>query len=301
MDTELIHTFLTLVQCRSFTTAADKLAISQSTLSHRLYSLENELQEVLVNRGRGKRIFSLTEAGVAFIPLAEQWMSLNGTILGFHLHRHFHDFRIGSVESMTFLFSSLFREFISPTAKHDPIYFTYYTYPSFHIYNEMEQHKIDCGFFVRQRQSKLLETVPLFSETHFVVGNLGTDKTEISPNELDVQRELLADWSPTFLSWHKQVFDSGVQPLADIGTSSALLSLLSKDTWSIIPESFAYHLEEYDLLRKKDLRLYRLTNPPPNRICYKVTHKYLSPSRQKLVNQFNEIINDFLNNKKLHL
>lgn len=72
MDTELIHTFLTLVQCRSFTTAADKLAISQSTLSHRLYSLENELQEVLVNRGRGKRIFSLTEAGVAFIPLAEQ-------------------------------------------------------------------------------------------------------------------------------------------------------------------------------------------------------------------------------------
>ena len=43
MDTDLIRTFLTLAQCNSFSTAAEKRTISQSTLCHRLHQLEEEL------------------------------------------------------------------------------------------------------------------------------------------------------------------------------------------------------------------------------------------------------------------
>ena len=53
MDTDLIRTFLTLAQCNSFSTAAEKLTISQSTLSHRLHQLEEELGNILVCRSRG--------------------------------------------------------------------------------------------------------------------------------------------------------------------------------------------------------------------------------------------------------
>ena len=85
MDTDLIRTFLTLAQCNSFSTAAEKLTISQSTLSHRLHQLEEELGNILVCRNRGKRNFHLTEAGLEFIPLAEDWMHLSRSIKGFHL------------------------------------------------------------------------------------------------------------------------------------------------------------------------------------------------------------------------
>lgn len=63
MDTDLIRTFLTLAQCNSFSTAAEKLTISQSTLSHRLHQLEEELGNILVCRSRGKRNFHLLKQG----------------------------------------------------------------------------------------------------------------------------------------------------------------------------------------------------------------------------------------------
>lgn len=101
MDTDLIRTFLTLAQCNSFSTAAEKLTISQSTLSHRLHQLEEELGNILVCRNRGKRNFHLTEAGLEFIPLAEDWMHLSRSIKGFHLGRRSQMLRIGSIESIS--------------------------------------------------------------------------------------------------------------------------------------------------------------------------------------------------------
>ena len=61
MDNTALQTFLTLVQTGSFTEAAEKLYLSQSAVSKRIATLENELNCRLLDR-IGKQVL-LTEAG----------------------------------------------------------------------------------------------------------------------------------------------------------------------------------------------------------------------------------------------
>ena len=65
-----IVTFLTIANTHSITAAAKELFISQTTATHRLKSLENELGTTLIYRKRGQRGVELTPKGEAFIPIA---------------------------------------------------------------------------------------------------------------------------------------------------------------------------------------------------------------------------------------
>lgn len=59
-----IEYFQAVVQCQSFTQAAEKCYISQSAISQQIQALENELGVKLINRE--KRKFSLTPADEYF-------------------------------------------------------------------------------------------------------------------------------------------------------------------------------------------------------------------------------------------
>ena len=77
MRIELVHSFLTVVKEGSLTKAAEKLFITQPTLSHRIAELENQLNAKLIIRKKGVSTIQLTPAGAAFIPQAEKWIQLN--------------------------------------------------------------------------------------------------------------------------------------------------------------------------------------------------------------------------------
>lgn len=294
MDTDLIRTFLTLAQCNSFSTAAEKLTISQSTLSHRLHQLEEELGNILVCRNRGKRNFHLTEAGLEFIPLAEDWMHLSRSIKGFHLERRSQMLRIGSIESISMVMSPFYKRLLNDKGGSSPLHLFYTTSPSFKLYDSLEAHQLDVALVVRKRRSPLLVTDPLFSEEHYVVGDFGNHPQPIDPTTLPPGQELLADWSPDFEPWHQEVFGSSASPLATVDTSQALLSLLGKETWSIIPEAFALYLKDSGILDRLGLFLYELTTPPPRRVTYKVTHRDLDPVRKELLTYFEKELDHFV-------
>jgi DNA-binding transcriptional LysR family regulator len=78
-----IETFLAIVQTRNMTKAAEKLFLSQSTVSHQLKALEDEIGTVLVDRQKGYRTIELTPKGQAFVQIAERWVSYGKK------HRHF--------------------------------------------------------------------------------------------------------------------------------------------------------------------------------------------------------------------
>lgn len=61
MDLRQLETFVTVVKLKSFSKAADKLFITQPTVTNHIQNLENELGTILINRN-GKSI-SLTNAG----------------------------------------------------------------------------------------------------------------------------------------------------------------------------------------------------------------------------------------------
>ena len=60
MTYEQIETFLTVVTCGNITAAANELFVTQSTVSSRIQSLENELGAPLLIRAKGHHSVELT-------------------------------------------------------------------------------------------------------------------------------------------------------------------------------------------------------------------------------------------------
>jgi len=70
MELRQLKYFIQLSKTLNFSTAAKELFITQSTLSHQILQLENELGQPLFNRNSHEVM--LTEAGQTLLPLAQQ-------------------------------------------------------------------------------------------------------------------------------------------------------------------------------------------------------------------------------------
>ena len=70
MELRHLRYFTTLAECLSFTRAAERVHVTQSTLSHQIKQLEDELGHELFER-IGKRVV-LTEAGETFLSYASR-------------------------------------------------------------------------------------------------------------------------------------------------------------------------------------------------------------------------------------
>lgn len=70
MEIRQLRYFVKLAETLNFSTAAKELFITQSTLSHQILQLENELQQPLFLRNSHE--VSLTEAGQTLLPLAKE-------------------------------------------------------------------------------------------------------------------------------------------------------------------------------------------------------------------------------------
>lgn len=75
MDIQLLDTFMDLMETKSFNKTADRLSITQSTVSHRVRSLEKLLGKKLFNRSRAGTL--PTVAGLRFLDhartLSQEW------------------------------------------------------------------------------------------------------------------------------------------------------------------------------------------------------------------------------------
>lgn len=70
MELRHLRYFVTLAECLSFTRAAERVHVTQSTLSHQIRQLEDEVGQLLFDR-IGKRVV-LTEAGESFLGYASK-------------------------------------------------------------------------------------------------------------------------------------------------------------------------------------------------------------------------------------
>lgn len=74
MEINCFHEFKVLAETKNFSEAADRLAVSESTLSRHIKSLEDELGVSLFDRT--SRSIRLNANGLLFLPYAEQFTSL---------------------------------------------------------------------------------------------------------------------------------------------------------------------------------------------------------------------------------
>ena len=148
MTHEHVETFLAVVAYGSISAAAQRLFLSQSTVSSRIQQLEEELGSPLLIRQKGHRNVELTSFGNAFIPLAGQWASLWKDAQNLKAASDVRTLTIAGIDSVNnYTFVPLFRRLIHsrPNLK-----LTIHTFHSGEIHTLVESRAADIGFVFSQ-------------------------------------------------------------------------------------------------------------------------------------------------------
>ena len=290
MNLAEIETFLTIVNTKSITKTADLLFLSQPTVSHRLNSLENELGFPLVIRNKGHKQVELTPKGMDFIILAERWMSLWKETLELQHNQEQLLLNIGCTDSLNVaVFVPLYDKILLEQPHLD---LNIQSHHSTELYGMLSEHNIDIGFVYHQLHYKNIISEKLFEEKLYLVQSEhpAVAKPSVHTDELDSTKELFLSWDDNFQIWHDRWLSSVSRPHISADTITLLDRLWKNaDTWMIAPESVIRELARYRKVYVSELK-----NPAPNRICYKIKHKYPKATSKRAVEFFEDILEQFL-------
>ncbi len=267
MRIELIQSFLTVVEQGSLTRAAEKLYITQPTLSHRISELENQLGAKLIIRKKGITTIQLTPAGVSFIPQAEKWMNL--------LSETENVIKVASRETLSLTTSisvgsyllDAFYPFILERFVND-CSLSLSMAPSIDIYQRIENHETDIAILCNTRFSNKAISLPIaFEEYVLICSKSSSLENIVHTGSLDPRKEIFIPWDSNTNLWHDYWFGNGATPFLKTECVLSLKTLLSHyDAWSIVPHSIAETLGE-------SVKFCRLDDVPKPRTIYLVTQR----------------------------
>ncbi|MBU3146856.1 LysR family transcriptional regulator [Clostridium sp. CF012] len=283
-----VEAFLSIVETKSLSKAAEKLYLSQSTISHRLKILEQELNTELVLRKRGQRVITLTPKGEEFILIAKRWMSLWKDTLVWKAQDSLHKLNIGSVDSLNAcVFSSLYNKLIRSDS---PMIVKVSSHWTVTIFNLIESHEIDVGFVLWLPQSKNILCKPVFKERMVLISLIESNFPEaVHPKDLNPRNEIFLDCGTSFEKWHDYWWDPSKREYSTVDTAALLMSFLDfPNLWSIVAISIARTFAKI-----KPIQISELLDSPPDRVCYQITHRYPKPSRVKSLEMFEEHFDNF--------
>lgn len=284
-----IQAFSAIVETRSISQAAKILYVSQSTVSTRLKQLEDELNTPLIVRNKGHRTIHLTPKGEEFISIAERWLSLWTDTCNLQNFKPNIPLSIATTDSLnTYVFPELYKTLLAENPYLD---LHVRTHHSLEIYQLLSNHEIDVGFIITPFAYKNILIEPLFSEKMVLICEPGVFPLNavIHPAELDCKYEIFTDWNPEFNGWHNFWFNSSSIPRVNFNNPSLILTFLEgTEYWAIVPNTLANAFA-----KNHTLQIHDLSEPPPHRISYKISHKYPKPSRVDNLNYLNQCLETF--------
>lgn len=280
MTIEEIDAFLAVVECGTLSLAAEQLFISQSTISQRLKRLENELGTKLFIRQQGQRSTVLTPAGTNLVPMAQQWSSLWRDMYSLSSLTGKTSLSIGSVDLVNSIsFVPLYKNMLN----HYPeIQLDIFTHHSSEIHSLLENRIIDIGFVFSPIKYPDIISVPLFSETMYLISRSENGYSDnISTADLDPQKEVYLKWNTDYELWHHSNWSLS-RHLVNVNTGTSMIHYLNEPgSWTIGPASLVLFME-----KQPDIACYQLKEVPPPLMCYQLTHRYPKPSRLEALDAF---------------
>ena len=291
MNLSEIETFLTIVNTRSITRTADLLFLSQPTVSHRLTSLENELGFSLVIRNKGHKQVELTAKGTEFIAIAERWMSLWKETMELKRNQETLLLTIGCTDSLNIaVFTPLYDSLLSKNSNLDLNIQS--SHHSSELYGLLSEHSIDIGFVYHKLHYKNIITEKLFEEKLYLVQSDTPEilSVKVHTDELDPSMELFLSWDDNYQIWHDRWLSTISRPHISADTITLLDRLWKKPgNWMIAPESVIL-----EFARIRPLYISELKNQPPNRVCYKIKHRYPKITSKRAVEFFENALEEYM-------
>lgn len=249
-----IDAFLTVCRKKTISKAAEELYISQSSLSTRLRTLEEELGYRLFLRQKGGREVELTAEGKQFYGLAMQYQEIVRKM--FDVKGEKTKLRVSSINSVgTYLLPPVYERFVR-------------MYPDIPLEIqdmevEMACRKIlrgetDLAFTTESRESARIDAFPVLTEPMALVCSADSDYPDVvEPQMLSVKNEVYIAWCPEYVQWHSTVFGADDVPKIRLEIMSQLrLFTAKKDSWAIVPVSVAEGLAGDPTLRRCRMAFY---------------------------------------------
>ncbi|WP_404332216.1 LysR family transcriptional regulator [Mesobacillus maritimus] len=285
MNYKLLETFAVLAKTLNITKTAEKLYLSQSAVSYRLKTLEDELGITLVERDRGFKHIKLTDHGKDFMSIVLDWEIINDRINNFSSSSFKKTVSIGVVDSVNnYLFRKIYKEiFKNPNVK-----LTIKTQHTDEIYEQVAARIIDIGFVLHNIPMNQIEHKEILDEKMVLVTkskNMSNSKS-IDPKNLNPEEQIFLNWGDQYLKWHNKYFSQGLNP--KLVTDSTLLSfdLLDQDSWLIVPISAAYSLTG----NFEDITIIPFIEDPPHRSIYMITNKAPLYSNREAIEDFTTLV-----------
>ncbi|MDR3564755.1 MAG: LysR family transcriptional regulator [Negativicutes bacterium] len=282
-----LEAFLAVAITLNVSRAAEQLNLAQSTVSKRLKDLERELGTSLVERGQGSKSLRLTPAGEEFLDIALRWNSLWNQAQALKCDSRSLSLAIGTLDSLSYaLFPPLYRSL----SQHQPkIHLTVITSHSPDIYDLVERRQVDVAFTLLERMHPTILVEKCYSEPMVVLRSSSFPPPEagaIHPRELDSDHELYLSAGLSYKIWHDQWWDPLSTNSIRLDSAQLVFSFLANEQqWAIVPLSVAKMAQS-----RGNFSMFPLLEPPPERICYKITHKHPKASAVASL----EVLNHYL-------
>ena len=293
MNYQDMEIFLSLVTTHNISRTAELLYLAQSTVSHRLKALENELGCCLVERNKGKSSITFTERGKAFIPIAEKWRSVQLETNDFKSTDEQLYITLGSVDSYSaYIFPAFYRKIFT---EHPNLHLTIKTYQIAGLFRNLANQTIDIGLSSHSMSDAGILNTTLFSEPIYFLCSAQNDPY---PEYVDVQTldpglELFFNWSVDYQSWHQYWFGLLVNPRITLDKASLIRQyLLDSPYWAAASASVARNL-----VLSGSIHCHRFLQAPPERTCYRIISRENQLLYHDAYRFFNKELDDFVNSR----
>lgn len=301
MTYDQINTFLTVVKLGNFSSAAEQLFISQSTCSHRVRTLEQELNIQLLIRKNGFKEVKLTTAGEAFLPVAYRCRTSLAEVKAFTKEEKTQrNFSVSAHDSLNcFVFNSIFPKFIKKRteAKKDFI-FRWESHNSERTMELLASGHLDVAFLRNPVRNKNMVMRPVFREEFLIVTPSDSiyDDQKILVKALDPSNEVFMSftWGNDFARWHDTIFANRGLVNCYCNAVFALNELLmTPDSWALVPASIAVGMSERCGCRVLSF----LDATPPEVTTFEVLPKECGQEALKEVDALVEMLKEDIQNR----
>lgn len=287
MNYSHVDAFLAIVRCNGIGRAAEVLCLTQPTVSKRLRLLEEELGVTLIERGRGVRDVNLTEAGEAFLDVAERWIVLYRETIAISGQSERSSLRIGSVAGINY---ELLDDVYAGLTTHEPPFqISIRSGNSRELFEKVTRRELDVAFVRQAFAHEQVFTRKLYSNPMVGVclpSSKLAGRCAVETSELLPEQEIFAHSDEEFQSWHDARWGSRVQGRVTVDTIHLTLSLLRRsDQWTLVPARVAQVA-----CLKQNLASFTLRDPTPERSCFLITPTSVRRGAVKALDVLEEIV-----------
>ncbi len=289
LDIKDIKIFLEINNYRNISTAARALFLTQSTVSRRLSMLEKELNVKLFSRGKGHDTVQLTQAGERFLTIAEQILALSIEVNSLEENNVIEHLSVAVPDSLA---SYILRDFFKVLSQKNPqLKLEIIVLDSLPTYEKVANREVDIGLTNGEAPYPELNSNLVFKEDFVVMrkGNQNSFSQIVHPSELKSNNEIFQFFGSDYNRWHDNWWKPGFAKLRVNLAQLTVEFLNEEEDWAILPESVA------KALLPDDCYLSRLSDPPPKRCCYFVTHKKPRSDRALTIQSFKRSLQEYTN------